>query len=172
MADEDDEIDEASVGTDDDGAAPKKRRISGRSLVMFVVLPLLLLGGGGGGAYYTGYLDFSGGDAEPEIARVPKTFYDMPEMLVNLSERDGTRSQYLKLRVSLEFEGEDSKSVVEPVLPRIIDMFHVYLRELRGADLDGSAGIFRLKEELIRRVNLEISPDRVSDVLFKEIIVQ
>jgi len=172
MADQDEEISEEDVGADGDRRGPRKRKISGRSLVLFVVLPLLLLGGGGGGAYVMGVFDMAGADAEPEVVRMPKSFYDMPEMLVNLSERDGTRSLYLKLRVSLELEGERAKMAVEPVLPRIIDMFHVYLRELRPSDLDGSAGIFRLKEELIRRVNLEITPDEVSDVLFKEIIIQ
>jgi flagellar FliL protein len=54
----------------------------------------------------------------------------------------------------------------------VIDLFQVYLRELRPTDLEGSAGIYRLKEELLRRINLEIQPHRVSDVLFKEIIVQ
>ena len=46
------------------------------------------------------------------------------------------------------------------------------LRELRPSDLDGSAGLYRLKEELTRRVNVAIAPSRINAVLFKEIIVQ
>jgi flagellar FliL protein len=46
------------------------------------------------------------------------------------------------------------------------------MRELRSSDLTGSAGLFRLKEELTRRVNAAVSPNQVSAVLFKEIIVQ
>lgn len=171
MAEQDEDISEEDVAGEED--APKKRRIAGKTLVIYVVLPLLLLGGGGAGAYFMGLLD--GGEmdgGEVEIVRAPTSFYDMPELLVNLSERDGTRSQYLKLRVSLEMSGEEARQAVEPVLPRIIDMFHVYLRELRASDLDGSAGIYRLKEELIRRVNMEVRPVKVSDVLFKEIIIQ
>jgi flagellar FliL protein len=53
-----------------------------------------------------------------------------------------------------------------------MDAFQTYLRELRPSDLDGSAGLYRLKEELTRRVNAAISPNRVSAVLFKEIVVQ
>ena len=44
--------------------------------------------------------------------------------------------------------------------------------ELRASDLSGSAGMFRLKEELTRRVNAAIQPAQVNAVLFKEIIVQ
>jgi flagellar FliL protein len=51
-------------------------------------------------------------------------------------------------------------------------MFQVYLRELRTTDLNGSVGMFRLKEELTRRVNAAISPHHVNAVLFKEILIQ
>jgi flagellar FliL protein len=62
--------------------------------------------------------------------------------------------------------------VVNENLPRIVDNFQVYLRELRVDDLQGSAGMYRLREELLRRVNLAVRPARVKDVLFKEMLVQ
>jgi flagellar FliL protein len=46
------------------------------------------------------------------------------------------------------------------------------LRELRVTDLEGSAGLYRLREELTRRVNVAIAPNRIRAVLFKEIVVQ
>ncbi len=61
---------------------------------------------------------------------------------------------------------------IQPVLPRVMDIFQTYLRELRPSDLNGSAGMFRLKEELTRRVNAAISPKQVNAVLFKEMLVQ
>jgi flagellar FliL protein len=57
-------------------------------------------------------------------------------------------------------------------MPRIMDAFQTYLRELRPSDLEGSAGLYRLKEELTRRVNASIAPARINAVLFKEIVVQ
>ena len=57
-------------------------------------------------------------------------------------------------------------------MPRVTDIFQTYLRELRAGDLNGSAGMFRLKEELTRRVNVAIAPNQVNAVLFKEIVVQ
>ena len=61
---------------------------------------------------------------------------------------------------------------MRPALPRVIDTFQVHLRELRAGDLEGSAGLFRLREELTRRVNHAIAPARIRAVLFREIVVQ
>jgi flagellar protein FliL len=58
------------------------------------------------------------------------------------------------------------------VLPRIIDNFQVYLRELRVEDLKGSGGMYRLREELLLRVNAAVAPAKINDVLFKEMLVQ
>jgi flagellar protein FliL len=95
----------------------------------------------------------------------------MPDILVNLSST-GDRTQYLKVKVVLELPDEQMKAQIQPLMPRVIDMFQTYLRELRATDLDGSAGLYRLKEELTRRVNAAIAPERINAVLFKEIVVQ
>ena len=58
------------------------------------------------------------------------------------------------------------------MLPRIVDNFQVYLRELRLDDLRGSAGVYRLREELLARVNTAVRPAKIKDVLFKEMLVQ
>jgi len=154
----------------EDAEEGKKKKFSGKKIVLFGVLPLLVLLGAGGGAYHFGL--FGGGEeaaAQKKAATV--FFYDMPEMLVNLSATD-KRAQYLKIKVALEIEKKEIAQSLNPVLPRIMDTFQVYLRELRSEDIEGSAGVYRLKEELLRRVNLSISPHKVERVLFKEIIVQ
>ncbi len=108
-----------------------------------------------------------------EKAGVPGAaiFYDLPEMLVNINTAGRTRN-FLKMRVSLELANETDINRVENVLPRIVDNFQVYLRELRLEDLQGAAGMYRLREELLNRVNAAVRPAQVKDVLFKEMIVQ
>jgi len=98
-------------------------------------------------------------------------FYDMPEMLVNINTAGRTKN-FLKIRVSLEMANEADIARIENVQPRIIDNFQVYLRELRLEDLQGAAGMYRLREELLNRVNAAVRPAQVKDVLFKEMIVQ
>ena len=83
----------------------------------------------------------------------PAVFVDLPEILVNLSNPGAERTQYLKIKVVLELPEQKMIEQITPIMPRVMDAFQTYLRELRPSDLDGSAGLYRLKEELTRRVN-------------------
>src|SRR5262249_10306277 len=106
------------------------------------------------------------------VAGKPVVFVDLPELLVNLSNTGSDRTQYLKVKVVLELPDQLMIAQIQPVMPRVMDAFQTYLRELRPSDLEGSAGLYRLKEELTRRVNASISPNKINAVLFKEIVVQ
>ena len=159
-------------------AAPKKgfRKFLTKKILMIAVPALLLvIGGGGAGAYFF-LLKKSDTTKEAKADDVPLTppkvaFSDMQDILVNIQSNDGTPA-YLKLGVSLELEDEAQKAALQPLMPRITDQFQAYLRELRLDDLKGSAGVLRLKEELLRRVNVAAAPYKVRDVLLKEMIVQ
>ncbi len=154
--------------------------LNAKKLILFVVLPLLLIGGGAA-AYLTGALDSvlakeevvdaSEKDVEQETANLNAAFLKIPDMIVNLSSADG-QPRYLRLSVQLELESEEAKISVESVMPRVIDQFQTYLRELRVKDLRGSAGIYRLQMELLSRVNAAAYPVEVQDVLFQEILIQ
>jgi flagellar protein FliL len=157
---------EAAEGAD---GAPAKRKFP-LKLIIIVVGALVVLGGGGAAAF----LFFGHSKKAEPVAPVakPATFFDVPEVLVNLSSAGGDRTQYLKVKVVLELADSSITSHVQAVMPRVMDAFQTYMRELRPTDLDGSAGLYRLKEELTRRVNMAIAPQRVNAVLFKEIVVQ
>ena len=160
-------------------AQPKARGTIGKKLVLFVIVPVLALGGGGAGAYFTGMLDpllgkqasHAGGEDGANAPPAASVYYDLPELQVKLST-GGRKSNFLKISVALELADESVVQRLQTVMPRIIDNFQVYLRELRIEDLSGSAGIERLREELLLRVNAAIRPAEVRDVLFKEMLVQ
>lgn len=97
-------------------------------------------------------------------------FLKVPDLIVNLNG-DGA-SRYLRLSIQLEMANEADMKAVEKVLPRVIDQFQTYLRELRIQDLRGSKGIYRLQMELLSRVNAAAAPTEVKDVLFQEILIQ
>jgi len=140
-------------------------------MIVIVAVAVTVLGGGGTGAYF---MFFRGGkEAKPVAAVVkPPAFLDVPEVLVNLSSPTGERTQYLKVKIVLELPDSTMQPQVQTTMPRVMDAFQTYLRELRASDLEGSAGLYRLKEELTRRVNVAIAPGRINAVLFKEIVVQ
>ncbi len=159
-----DELDEES------SSASPGRTVSKRQIIIAAAAALLLIGGGAG-VYFSGVFGFAGdmigsGDEAPAVV-----YYDLPEMVVNL-ETGGKKKTFLKIQLSLELDADEDLSLLDRVLPRIIDQFHVYLRELRADDLHGSAGIYRLKEELLRRVSAAANPVEIRDVLFKEMLIQ
>jgi flagellar protein FliL len=161
---------EAAEGAAPEGeAAAPKRRFTLKKIIILVA-GLAVLGGGGTG----GYLMFFGKShtEKPVVVVKPPAFYDLPEVLVNLSGASGERSQYLRAKIVLEVADQATVEHIKPVLPRVLDAFQTYLREMRSTDLEGSAGLYRLRDELTRRVNIAIAPSRVNAVLFKEIVVQ
>lgn len=150
----------------------EKKKLSGRQIVLFggAALLVLLLGA-------VLWIMLAGGsdDKKAETAATAEAreilFYELPELLVNLNT-GGRKASYLKITVALEVDRRSAIAQLDAKLPRVIDDFQIYLRELRLEDLNGSAGMFRLKEELLSRVNTSLYPTEVKDVLFKEMLVQ
>jgi len=185
--DEDEDLDDEDLDDLDGDEEGSSGGGGKKKLILLILLPLLLVIGGTTGAYFAGLLDpviamvvgeEAAGEGEGEGAEegeggVPMAavFYDLPELLVNLNT-GGRKSSFLKIRVSLELQKQEDVASMEAVMPRIIDNFQVYLRELRIEDLKGSVGVYRLKEELLTRVNAAVAPAKVNDVLFKEMLVQ
>jgi flagellar FliL protein len=160
---------EDAEGADAKDAAPK-RRFSLKLIIMVAGGVVALCALGGGGYFFFGHHGNAAAAAATTIK--PPIFVDMPDVLVNLSSGGGDRTQYLKVKIALELPDEAVQAQIQPIMPRLLDTFQTYLRELRPTDLDGSAGLYRLKEELTRRVNASIAPNRINAVLFKEIVVQ
>jgi flagellar FliL protein len=163
------ERDDAPDDDSEKPAAAPKRKLP-LKLIIMAAASLLVLGGGAGAYWFFG----SPGHEKPVEALVkPVIFVDLPDVLVNLSNvGSGDRAQYLKVKIVLELPDQAVVAQIQPLMPRVMDAFQTYLRELRATDLDGSAGLYRLKEELTRRVNSAVAPNRITAVLFKEIVVQ
>lgn len=188
---------EVAVVAEGDGHETGKKRVSKKKLIIFILIPLLLVGSGAG-LYFTGKLDsllhkkpaeeegkdkgdHKEGDKEGHDkkghgekdakAEGPGYYHDLPDIIVNLNDT-GTKQRFLKLSISLEIDSKEEEPKLEAVMPRITDHFQTYLRELRVDDLRGSAGIYRLRQELLSRVRTAADPVEIRDVLFREILVQ
>jgi flagellar FliL protein len=164
------EAEEADAEADGEAeAAPPKRKLSLKLIVIVAAAAVAVLGAGGAGAFLL-FGGKSSGSAGTQVKAA--VFVDVPEVLVNLASAGTDRTHYLKVKIVLELPDPALQPKVQTVMPRVMDAFQTFLRELRPSDLDGSAGLYRLKEELTRRVNAAISPSRITAVLFKEIVVQ
>ena len=186
MADEDepdeDVEDEDDENLDEEGSDQTGKKGGSKKMIIIVAAILLLVIGGLAAAYFTGLLNpviamVSGGEVEENVGedagkdKTQAVFLPLEEVVVNIGT-GGRDSTFLKLRISLELESPDDIPKIEIVLPRIMDKFQAYLRELRIEDLKGSAGMYRLREELLSRVNIAAAPTKVNDVLFKEMLIQ
>jgi len=150
-------------------AAPSKK---GKLKLIIAAVGFFVIIGGGIGAWMMMSKGHGEKHAEAAAHMKPPSYVDVPEIMVNLVSLPGERVQYLKIRVVLEVKEDKTIEAIKPSMPRVTDIFQTYMRELRAGDLSGSAGLFRLKEELTRRVNVAVAPQQVSAVLFKEIVIQ
>jgi flagellar protein FliL len=159
-----------------EGAAEAAAAAKPKGKLKLVVAIVAVLAIAGGGATWFFFFRHHGEEmmqhAEAMPPPKPPVFIEVPDMLVNLIGLPGERVQYLKVKLVLEVKEEKQGEAIRPTLPRVTDIFQTYLRELRPVDLSGSAGLFRLKEELTRRVNMAVAPNQVSAVLFREVVVQ
>ncbi len=185
MADEDEEDldDEPEDGDDedlDDEDDEDPDKPGGKKKLLIIIAAVLLLAIGGiAAAFYTGLLqpviDLITGDVgveeEQEVAIEDTIFFPLEEIIVNLNT-GGRKSSFLKIKINLELTSSEDIPRIQGVMPRIMDNFQVYLRELRIEDLKGSAGMYRLREELLSRINAAAAPAKINDVLFKEMLVQ
>ena len=195
MAEEEDDADAAGDEGDGDGDGGEASGGGGKKkIIIIIALALLVIVGGVAGAYFMGLLDpviemivgpedaaegEEGGEEGEECEEGEEgdcvsgraVFYDLQELLVNLNT-GGRKSSFLKIRISLELASARDKAKMDTIMPRVIDNFQTYLRELRLDDLKGSAGMYRLREELLVRVNAAAAPAKIKDVLFKEMLVQ
>jgi len=159
----------AVAGMEGEAAAPSGR--SKKKLLIIIAAALLVLGGGGGfGAYM--FLGHSaapaGNEPMPVVDTTPPVFYDMPEIVIRL---DGGQGPYLKLATVLDLAPDHKPDEIKAIEPRLLDMMQTYLIELKPDDIKGTAGMYRVRQELLRRVN-DVVPGSARDVLFKTIILQ
>lgn len=142
-----------------------------KKLIIIAAAAVLVLGGAGGGWFY---MQKQKAASEAHVPVKKKTaFIDLPDITTNLAQAPGAdRPVYLRIKIAIEVENEKMVEEIKTQMPRVIDNFQIYLRELRPSDLEGSAGLYRLKEELVRRINAAVYPARIDAVLFKDVLVQ
>lgn len=161
--------------TDDEDASGADASKSKKKLFIIVGAVALLAAGGGGGWFFLNKPSAEQTAAAEAAAKAkkPASFIEMKDMTIGMAASgQQERAPLMKIKVVLEVSDPKISEDVKPLLPRVEDAFQVFMRELRPSDLEGSAGMYRLKEELLRRVNLTVYPAKVDAVLFKELLVQ
>ena len=155
----------------------KGEKKGGKKKLVIIAVPVLLIAIGAG-LWFTGILPGMLGmnhpaaaEHEKEGAKGAPVFIELPEMVANLNV-GARRTSFVKLKARIELSRPEDQAAFLAAQPRIIDLFQTYLRDMRPEELRGSAGSYRLREELIARASLAAAPARVVDVLFTELLIQ
>jgi len=99
------------------------------------------------------------------------SYYKMPKMIVNLASGSGGRAIVMQLDLVLESADAKNFDEMTVLMPRLTDQFQTFLRELRIEDLEGSAGSYRLRLELLRRFNIVMAPAKIDAVLIEGMLI-
>ena len=174
-----------------DGAATGAGGKGGRKKLLLLAVPVVLAVAGAG-LWFTGVIPHLLGIGAPAAhgaaaaksaaaakadahgakpAAAAPSFVDLPDIIANLDNGE-RRPVYVKLRARIELARPGDAAAVQAAMPRIQDLFQTYLREMRPEELRGSAGTYRLREELIARANIAVAPARIQDLLFVQMLVQ
>jgi flagellar FliL protein len=167
-----------------EGAAKGKPKSKKKLFIIAGAAAAVVILGGGGAYFALAGGEHGGGEhgaaEQAEAHEAPAhvepaksiAYVDLPEILVNLATIDQQKQRYVRLNIALEVDKPEMAAAIKPMMPRVLDSFQTHLRELRPDDIRGSSGAYKLKEELLRRVNVAVAPARVEAVLFKDIVVQ
>ncbi len=148
----------------------KKRRLV---LLLAVPIALVLIGGGvwKSGLLHRHARSSHGHAPVPAAAPAQPVYADMPDIIANLNSPDSQQT-FIKLKVKLELADKADLATATHDMPRLMDMFTTYLRDIRPDELRGAAGTYRLREEILARANIALAPAHVLDVLFVQMIMQ
>ena len=173
MANLDDNIENGFDG-DDDITAPGSK-LSRKKLLLIVVPVVAAIGIFG--FYYTSQK--SQKDQAPANYSIVRhaaengketdsytIFYDLPEVDVRLRNVPG-KDQVVKIKLSIELSKMEDITIIEALSAKLTDAVIAHTVELMPEEIDGSEGIYWLREELLYRMNLIAAPVKISNLNFK-----
>lgn len=196
MADEEDEVENEGADAEGEDGDGKKKKPGIMKLALFIGLPVLILALGGVAALL---LFSGGGDDESQVAEAGEHgeasadghdgghgsgggHAEIPHVLplnqLQISISDGRGGfAILQMEVAFETPNEHLSELIghgdelTVVGRRLVDQYVGFLRELRPEDLAGSAGMQRIRLELLRRAQLVLGEDQVQAVLITNFLI-
>ncbi len=150
---------------------------------LLIILVVVVLGGAVGAMKFLGIGPFKKAEApateevqKKEEKQPPKPKVEvgpmvtMEPIIVNLADPSGRR--YVKVTMTFELDSDAVKKEFEERLPQIKDLLITLLRSKTSAELNDPGGIFRLKEEIVSRINTLLVTGKVKRVYFTDFVIQ
>ncbi|MBN2809571.1 MAG: flagellar basal body-associated FliL family protein [Deltaproteobacteria bacterium] len=158
----------------DEGQEVKKSK---KGLLIIIILVVLLLGGGGFGAYWF-LLRTPAPTAEElaaqEAARKPEPVilpvFALKPFVVNLADKKSRR--YLKVTMKLELSNPELLEEVEKRQAQIRDVVLTLLSSKTADEISTMEGKFLLRQDIIKRVNVNLVTGKITKIYWEEFVVQ
>lgn len=144
----------------------------GKWIILSVVLvPILIAIGVVAGGYIFSDDPVSAFNLKKEEAQ--EVTIPLEEFLVNLGTEGSSRSQYLKLELSLSSQKEEAEGIIESNIAQVRDAVIFVIHKKTGDDLFSETdGAFALKEELKTTINATLDDEIVEEVFITNMLMQ
>jgi len=109
-------------------------------------------------------------DKSADNPDAPPIFIDLPDITVNLADTDSAR--FLRAKIKLEVRNEKIQTKVNDHMIEINDLVITNLTSKTFKDIRTPQGKYKLKEELIYRINQLIGGKPVKGLYFTEFVSQ
>ncbi len=153
-------------------------------IILIGVMMLLVLGLGGGLFMMWNKLSAVEARTQPEVpddepaveeAPVPiekllGPIVSLETFIVNLADQGGKR--YLRMTIDLELDSEDLEPEINKRLPQVRDSILTILPTKRFEDISSASGKTALRDQMLERINSFLANGRVTNIYFKEFVVQ
>jgi len=155
--------------------------MSNKLLILLIgVLLVFMLGMGGGlfmmwnklaelsvqGAANAGTNPAAGASPEQPLGPI----YSLETFIVNLADKGGNR--YLRVTMDFELGNAELQGEVEKRLPQIRDSILMILPSKRFEDISSVEGKTALRDEILEKLNSLLTLGKISNIYFKEFVVQ
>ena len=155
--------------------------MSNKILMLLIGVVLVLLLGMGGGLFMMwnklSTLDAKGPSAVNEQpGKVPKAqpllgpIFPLDTFIVNLADKGGNR--YLRITMDLELNDSTMENELEKRLPQVRDSILMILPTKRFEDISSAEGKTALRDEMREKLNSFLAQGQVTNIYFKEFVVQ
>jgi flagellar FliL protein len=117
------------------------------------------------------------GDGEPAdrdtpvpVEKMLGPIFSLDTFIVNLADMGGKR--YLRFTTVLELDSEKLESEIAKRLPQVRDSILTILPTKRFEDISTAKGKAALRDQMLERINGLLAGGRITNIYFKEFVVQ
>jgi flagellar basal body-associated protein FliL len=114
-------------------------------------------------------LNLVAGNPPPSANPHPTIGFDLPVINTQLGGADGP---VLTLRATLLLHSSAQIPLVGKKMPKLVDMIVTQLHDLPPADPERSKALATLRDKLLPYINGVLAPEKIDDLLLKEVTVR